>query len=103
MKIKKTWEDIIMDTVIGVALIIFALACLYPIWFVLMASFTFLYRSHHKPLAKKVIIKTKIQIVKRKHALRRCKDILFRLMRTVRGKELSIVLKIIELKTLIEL
>lgn len=40
MKIKKTWEDIIMDTVIGVALIIFALACLYPIWFVLMASFS---------------------------------------------------------------
>lgn len=29
-----------MDTVIGVALIIFALACLYPIWFVLMASFS---------------------------------------------------------------
>ena len=40
MKIKKTWEDIIMDTVIGVSLIIFALACLYPIWFVLMASFS---------------------------------------------------------------
>ena len=40
MKIKKTREDIIMDTVIGVALIIFALACLYPIWFVLMASFS---------------------------------------------------------------
>jgi len=40
MKIKKTWEDIIMDTVIGVVLIIFALACLYPIWFVLMASFS---------------------------------------------------------------
>ena len=40
MKIKKTWEDIIMDTVIGVFLIIFALACLYPIWFVLMASFS---------------------------------------------------------------
>ena len=40
MKIKKTWEDNIMDTVIGVALIIFALACLYPIWFVLMASFS---------------------------------------------------------------
>lgn len=40
MKIKKTWEDIIMDTVIGFVLIIFALACLYPIWFVLMASFS---------------------------------------------------------------
>jgi len=40
MKIKKTWEDIIMDTVIGVVLIIFALACLNPIWFVLMASFS---------------------------------------------------------------
>ena len=40
MKIKKTWEDIIMDTVIGASLIIFALACLYPIWFVLMASFS---------------------------------------------------------------
>ena len=40
MKIKKTWEDYIMDTVIGVVLIIFALACLYPIWFVLMASFS---------------------------------------------------------------
>ena len=40
MKIKKTREDIIMDTVIGVVLIIFALACLYPIWFVLMASFS---------------------------------------------------------------
>lgn len=40
MKIKKTWEDIIMDAVIGVVLIIFALACLYPIWFVLMASFS---------------------------------------------------------------
>lgn len=40
MKIKKTWEDIIMDTVIGVSLVIFALACLYPIWFVLMASFS---------------------------------------------------------------
>ena len=40
MKIKKTWEDIIMDTVIGFFLIIFALACLYPIWFVLMASFS---------------------------------------------------------------
>ena len=45
----------------------------------------------------------RIQTVKRKHALRRCKDILFRLMRTVRVKELRIVLKIIELKTLIEL
>ena len=40
MKIKKTWEDIIMDTVIGFVLILFALACLYPIWFVLMASFS---------------------------------------------------------------
>ena len=40
MKIKKTWEDIIMDTVVGFVLILFALACLYPIWFVLMASFS---------------------------------------------------------------
>lgn len=40
MKIKKTREDIIMDTVIGFVLILFAFLCLYPIWFVLMASFS---------------------------------------------------------------
>ena len=41
--------------------------------------------------------------MKRKHALKRRKDILFRLMRMVKVKELRIVLKIIELKTMIEL
>lgn len=38
MKIKKTREDIIMDVGISAILILFALICLYPIWFVLMAS-----------------------------------------------------------------
>ena len=40
MKIKKTREDIILDAVISVILILFAAVCLYPIWFVLMASFS---------------------------------------------------------------
>ena len=40
MKIKKTREDIIMDIGISIILIIFAFICLYPIWFVLMASFS---------------------------------------------------------------
>lgn len=40
MKKKKSAEDIILDIVIGVILICFSLICLYPIWFVLMASFS---------------------------------------------------------------
>jgi len=33
-------EDILLDTIIGAILILFSLLCLYPIWFVLMASFS---------------------------------------------------------------
>lgn len=40
MKKKKSAEDIVLDIVIGVILICFSLICLYPIWFVLMASFS---------------------------------------------------------------
>lgn len=40
MKKKKSMEDILMDTVIGFILILFSGICLYPIWFVLMASFS---------------------------------------------------------------
>ena len=40
MKIKKSREDIIMDALVGSCLVVFALLCLYPIWFVLMASFS---------------------------------------------------------------
>lgn len=40
MKKKKSAEDIILDIVIGAILICFSFICLYPIWFVLMASFS---------------------------------------------------------------
>lgn len=33
-------EDIIMDTVIMVVLVLFTFICVYPVWFVLMASFS---------------------------------------------------------------
>lgn len=40
MKKRKSMEDIIMDTVIMVVLVLFTFICVYPVWFVLMASFS---------------------------------------------------------------
>ena len=39
MKIKKSKADIVMDVVVYSFLLAFALICLYPVWYVIAASF----------------------------------------------------------------
>lgn len=39
-KIRKSAEDYIMDTIVVVVLVAFTLICIYPIWYVIVGSFT---------------------------------------------------------------
>mgnify|MGYP003318292966 CR=1 FL=1 len=40
MRIKRTKEDHMIDTIVTIFLIAFSLACFYPLWYVLVASFS---------------------------------------------------------------